>query len=380
MGSILLAGGEVFDPTTGSFQRRDVAVSGGRIVASLDEVVADEVIDVTGLVVSPGLVDLHTHIFRGQDLGLAADEIGRRSGTTTFVDAGSAGGHLFDAFRRTTIEPSAVRIRAFVNIASIGTTSIMLGGELKALYYSDEKVAEECIDRHRDVILGVKVRASGDVGGDNSPIALERARSVADNVGLPLMVHLGPSPAGVDEIVGLLRRGDILTHSFSGWEGNKIVSAGSLRPAVRAARERGVILDIGHGMSGFSAAVARTMIDGGELPDTISTDLHTYSAPSVVDFPTVLSKFLALGMTLEQVLTAATLTPARVIGLDGEGVGTLSVGAAADVAVFRRLPGSVEFHDGFGGSFAGTERITPVLTVLGGRVVWDELRTAEARP
>lgn len=372
MGSLLLRGGEVFDPLTGSFQGRDILVSGGRIVSSTDDVI-DEVIDVSGLVVSPGLVDLHTHIFHGQDLGLASDEIGRKSGTTTLVDAGSAGGHLFDAFRRTTIEPSSVRVRAFVNIASIGTTSIMLGGELKALHYSDEKTAEDCVSHNRDVVVGVKVRASADVGGDNSPIALERARRVADRVGLPLMVHLGPSPAGVDDIVALLRRGDVLTHSFSGWEGNQIVSGGSLRPSVRAARERGVVLDIGHGMSGFSAAVAKTMIGEGEFPDTISTDLHAYSASSVVDLPTVMSKFLALGMTLGQVLMAATLAPARVIGLDDEGVGTLAVGAAADIAVFRRVTGAVEFHDGFGGSFAGTERITPVMTILGGRVVWDEL-------
>ena len=376
MGNIVLRGGEVFDPLTGSFHGRDVVMSGGRIVSSMGEVAVDEVIDVSGLVVSPGLVDLHTHIFRGQDLGLSADEIGRRSGTTTFVDAGSAGGHLFDAFRRTSIEPSSVRVRAFVNIASIGTTSIMLGGELKALYYSDEKTAEDCVTGNRDVVVGVKVRASADVGGDNSPVALKRARRVADRVGLPLMVHLGPSPSGVDDIVGSLRRGDVLTHSFSGWDGNQIVSAGSLRPSVRAARERGVVLDIGHGMSGFSAAVAATMIGEGEFPDTISTDLHAYSASSVVDLPTVLSKFLALGMTLGQVLTAATLAPARVIGLDREGVGTLSAGAAADIVVFRRTPGAVDFRDGFGGSFTGTERIVPVLTILGGRVVWDGLRTA----
>lgn len=369
MAHTVLRGGSVFDPDSGTLSVRDLVIEDSVIGTTADA--SARVIPVPGLIVSPGLVDLHTHIFHGQDLGVPADELGDASGTTTFIDAGSAGGHLFGAFRAATVERAGVRIRAFVNIASVGTTSILLGGELKALYYSDEGVAVDCIEANRDLVVGVKVRASGDVGGPNSPEALARARRVADRVGLPLMVHLGPAPATVEQILDTLGPGDILTHAFTGWEDNRLVQNGRLRPGVREARERGVLLDIGHGMSGFSSEVARRMVELGEPPDSISSDLHTYSLPRVVDLPTVLSKFVALGMSVPEVLTSATITPARAVGLDALGVGTVRPGAPADLAVFRIDEGAVDYGDGFGGAFTGSHRLVPVMTVRAGRVVHD---------
>lgn len=364
---IQLVGGLVFDSDAETIAPATVRIEGGLIAQGTHP--DDRIVDVSGSIVSPGLVDLHTHIFRGQDLGLTPDALAAASGTTTFIDAGSAGGHLFDAFRLSTIDRSDARIRAFVNIASIGTTSILLGGELMAQYYSDEDVAVECIEANRDVVVGVKVRASGNVGGDNTPEALRRARRVADRVGLPLMVHLGPAPCTVDEIVEVLGAGDILTHAFTGWEGNTVLDGDRLRDSVTAARGRGVVVDIGHGQSGFSSVVARRCVELGQLPDTISSDLHTYSEPVVVDLPTVLGKMIALGMTLEQVLVRATRAPAAVVGLDSLGVGTLRVGAPADVAVMRLEEGPVQFGDGFGATFSGEVRLVPVLTVMGGRVI-----------
>lgn len=372
MSSILLSGGTVFDSESGRLAPGDVWVADGLVVTAPADGRADETIDVTGLIVSPGLVDLHTHVFDGQDLGLPPDSIAARTGTTTLVDAGSAGGHLFSAFRMASVDRASVRVRAFVNIASVGTTSILLGGELKGLYYSNEDVAVECIERNRDLVVGVKVRASNDVGGENAPEALRRARRVADRVELPLMVHLGPAPATVDEIADTLRAGDIITHAFTGWEGNTVVADGALRPSIRAARDRGVLLDIGHGMSGFSSAVARSMVELGELPDTISSDLHTYSKTKVIDLPTVLAKFMALGMSLEDVLARATLAPARAVGLDALGIGTLAPGARADIAVFRLDSRAMAFGDGFGGEFHGDRTITPVLTVIDGTVAFRE--------
>lgn len=370
MSSLLITNGSVLDPQRSVLEPRDVWVVDGKIAAEGPTGGAEDTLDATGLLVSPGFVDLHTHVFSGQDLGVEADLLAARAGTTTLIDAGSAGGHLFSAFRATTVDRAQTRIRAFVNIASIGTTSILLGGELKAMYYSDEDVAVECIENNRDVVLGVKVRASFDVGGENAPEGLRRARRVADRVGLPLMVHLGPAPASIDEIADTLREGDIITHSFTGWAGNTVVENGALRPSIRAARDRGVLLDIGHGMSGFSIETARQMMHLGEAPDTISTDLHTYSLPIVIDLPTVLSKFLALGMPVADALTRATLAPARAAGLDGHGIGTLEPGAPADIALLRLDAQPVEFGDGFGATIAGSQVLTTRATVRGGEVVF----------
>ncbi|KRA24818.1 hypothetical protein ASD65_10580 [Microbacterium sp. Root61] len=367
----VLRGGVVHDPETGVATGGDVRLADG-IISNLPAAPSDDVIDVTGFVVAPGLVDLHTHVFSGQDLGVPADDIAFPSGTTTIVDAGSAGAHLIGAFRATAVERSSVRIRALLNISSIGTTSIRLGGELASPWYVSEDAAVEAIEANRDFVFGVKVRASADVGGAHTRAALAAARRVADHVDLPLMVHLGPAPAGVDEIVDTLRAGDILTHAFTGWEGNTVLGEdGRVRRSVRAARERGVLLDVGHGMSGFSFEVARRMIAEGQQPDTVSTDIHTYSRDIVVDLPTVMSKFLALGMPFADVLRSATVTAAAAARSDA---GTLRPGRPADVVVLERVPGRVEYDDAFGGSAVGGERLRVVMTYAGGRLEYDGRR------
>lgn len=371
MTGLLLRGGDVLDPRRAVLERRDVRLEGG-VVSAAPPAPGDVVVDVAGLVVAPGLVDLHTHLFAGQDLGVDPDVAGPPSGTTTFVDAGSAGGHVFGAFRRSTLERTRLRVRAFVNIASIGTTSILLRGELKSPEYSDVEVAVDAVEANRDVVVGVKVRASADVGGEHAPEALRRAREVADRVRLPLMVHLGPAPARLEEILDALGPGDILTHAFSGWEGNAVIRDGVVHPAVLAARARGVVLDVGHGMSGFDAGVGRAMVEAGQPPDTLSTDLHAYSLPLVVDLPTVLSKFLAFGMPLADALARATLAPARAVGLDVDGVGTLDPGAPADVAVLRVVEGAVRLGaEGTPGVVDADRRLECVLTIAHGEVVHD---------
>ena len=371
MTALVLRGGDVLEARRGVLERRDVRLVDGRV--SADPAAPDDrVVDVSGCVVAPGLVDLHAHLFVGQDLGIDPDVVGPPSGTTTFVDAGSAGGHVFGAFRRATLDRTSLRVRAFVNIASIGTTSILLRGELKSPEYADVETAVAAIEANRDVVVGVKVRASADVGGEHAPEALRRARAVADRVGLPLMVHLGPAPASLDEIVDLLGPGDILTHAFSGWPGNTVIADGVVRPSVRAARERGVLLDVGHGMSGFDAAVGRAMVAAGEAPDAISTDLHTYSESRVIDLPTVLSKFLDFGLPLPDALVRATLAPARAVGLDADGVGTLDAGAPADVAVLRLVDGAFALGmPDTPGYVETTQRLDAVLTLAGGAVVHD---------
>lgn len=365
---IVLRGGTVHDPATGRARVIDVRIDGG-VIAAGDAQPGDRVIDVTGRIVAPGLVDLHTHIFAGQDLGVDADGVAFPSGTTTMIDTGSAGAHLIGAFRASTLQRSKVGIRAFVNIATIGATSILLGGELRAPWYVSEEEAVAAIEANRDFVVGVKVRASANVGGEHARPALAAARRVADRVCLPLMVHLGPPPVGVDEIVDSLREGDILTHAFTGWPGNAVVDDdGRMRPSVARARERGVLLDIGHGASGFSLEVARRMLAEGQPPDTISTDLHAYSSKVVGDLPQVMSRFLALGMPLGDVLRCTTVTPARAVGL---AVGELTPGSRADVTVLELLDADVEYADGFGATIRASHELRAVQTFLGGQQVYE---------
>lgn len=377
--SLTLAGGTIFDPSTGEFTAKDLFILDGQIATSADAPQSSNtIINVEGLLVTPGLVDLHTHLFQGQDAGIDADAVGARSGVTTMIDAGSAGGHLIGALRRTSIDNSATRVRAFLNIASIGISSFMLKGELHEPAYADPEVAYRAAVSHHDVVIGIKVRASGDVGGEQSPAALRRARNVADRLNLPLMVHLGPAPASIEQILDHLGSGDILTHCFTGFEGNSLLVDGVVRPAVLQARERGVLFDVGHGRTGFDSNVAASAIAQGFPPDTISSDLHHYSTDTVGCLPAVLSKLATLGMSWREILTCSTLAPARAAGLDALGIGTLMPGSPADVAVFRLEPEPIDLADHNGNAHVANTSLQTVMTIRAGRVAYDA-RDADSR-
>jgi dihydroorotase len=373
-GTMLLQGGMVFDAENGSLVRADVGINGDRIVEMRSGASAasyTHTMDVSGLIVAPGLVDLHAHVFAGQDLGIDANTIGPRSGTTTFVDAGSAGAHLFGAFVRSAAQLAIPRIVAFLNISTIGTTSILQSGELANLAYCDEDACQSAIETFHDQIVGIKVRASGNVAGANGLEALRRALRVAGLTGLPVMVHIGPKPPAIEQILELLRPGDIVTHCFTGQDGNGTAASGRVKPAAREAYERQVKFDVGHGMGGFDATVAKAAIGAGLLPHAISTDIHAYSTHAVPDIAAVLTKFLALGLSLEQVLSRATIAPARLAGLDRYGAGRLQIGGPADIAVLQLQDRTVELKDTLGNVFRGTQELTNVATVQGGQVVYE---------
>lgn len=315
--------------------RRPLVVSGSRLERVDNDVAlgtAPGAGTLDDAVLLPGLVDLHTHVFSGQDLGVSADEAAERSGVTAMVDAGSAGGDLFGAFAAIALR-SRTRLRAFVNISSIGTTSIQRRGELRSPEYIDEELVVRTMAEHPGLAVGVKVRASANVGGRFTTRALAAARRAADRAAAPLMVHLGPKPASIDTIVRTLGAGDILTHCFTGFAGNTLIENGRIRPSVRRARERGVLFDVGHGVSGFDPAIARAAIEQDFPPDTISTDLHAYSTRAAVDLPTVIGRIVAAGMPWADALQAATRTPALAVGLDGAGI--LSFDSPCDVVVAR---------------------------------------------
>ena len=367
---------KLFDSRAKSFAPARISVDNGVVSkidlkgSSAEPVTSRKTIDLTGLLVTPGLVDFHTHLFHGQDLGVHADTLVNQ-GVTAAVDAGSSGAHLFPAYKELVIDRSKLRIQSFLNIATIGTTSILLQGELKTPAYSNEEAAIAMAQAFPEEIIGIKVRASKDVGGDLAVDGLLKARSAATKLGLPLMVHLGPAPADVEFILELLGPGDILTHAYTGWAGNTLVTDSKPRPAFIAAKKRGVLFDIGHGMGGFDSTVAKVLIDHDFYPDTISTDVHTYSKEKVLGLPEVLSKFVALGMPLSEVLVRATSDPARFGRFKGAGVGAIEVGAQADIAAFEYSEGEYEFSDCHGHTFNGDMRLIPVFTMINGEVLYD---------
>jgi dihydroorotase len=214
------------------------------------------------------------------------------------------------------------------------------------------------------------------VAGPNGLAALERAVRVAEGAALPVMVHVGPKPPDIEEILHRLRPGDIVTHCFTGLGGNGTASNGTVKDAAVAAYERGVKFDVGHGMGGFDATVAKTMIDSGLPPHSISTDIHAYSTHAVTDLAAVLTKFLALGLSLEDVLYRATLSPAAMAGLDSLGVGSLRIGGPADICVLEVARKHVELTDTLGNVFGGSQQITNMATVLAGRIVYEQDRAA----
>ena len=367
--ALSIVGGSVL-AEDGSLRAGPVHVAEGRIRSEAGAAAVE--IDLSRLpdaVVVPGLVDVHVHAFRGQDAGIDADEVGARTGVTTMLDAGSAGAHLLDAFAATSVKTAATRMRAMVNVATIGITSFVLRGELHEPAYLDRDALLAAIDQHHGLVHGIKVRASTNVGGENTTAAFQFARSVADETGLPLMVHLGPAPSAVDDIVTALRRDDIVTHCFSGWPGNTLLDAtGAVRSTVSQARERGVLFDVGYGASGFDPATAVALIEQGFWPDTLSSDLHRYNT-RIGGLPDVLNVFWALGLPLTEVLTRATHRAGQVLGLDG--VGRLQPDISPDdVTVLARQPQPYVVDIG-GRALTAPQTLEPVLTVRRGVVVHD---------
>jgi dihydroorotase len=365
----LLEGGTVLDPSAGLSARLDVGIRGGKIAAvgaDLSSTKSRRVVDVGGCYVTPGLIDLHTHMYWGvNEFGMEADPTCLRTGVTTAVDAGSAGAVNFGGLRRYVIEPSRTRILAFVHIALHGVQKAP-ATELRDVTYADVERAAQTLRENADVALGIKVRMSRWIVGENGVEALRRAQRATELGGGRLMVHIGGSPIPLEEILDCLRPGDIVTHFFTGNAPSVVDESGRVRDAVWRARERGVVFDVGHGKGSCSFPVVRASLAQGLKPDVISTDLHAFSVQGpVFDLPTTLSKFLALGMTLEEVVVASTTAPARAIGWQDR-LGLIKVGREADLAVLALRDGPVTFHDADGNALDADRRLEARWTIRAG--------------
>jgi dihydroorotase len=366
----LIVGGEVVDPGAGLQGVLDVAIRDGRIAEvgpDLDRSKAREEVDATGGIITPGLVDLHTHVYWGATYwGIEADPVAARTGVTTWLDVGSSGSYSWPAFRRFLIEPSKSRIFALLNASSIGL--IAPTWEFSNLDYLDLDLAEAIVNANRDLILGIKARIDQNTTRGVGIRALELARELADRVGLPLMTHIGYGPPTIDEVAPLLRPGDILTHCFTGGDMKIVDDTGVPNPAIMALRDRGLILDIGHGTGSFSYDTAEAMLQAGVMPDVISSDIHQMAVQGpMFDLPTTLSKFLNLGLTLPEVIERATSRPAA--AMRRPDLGTLQPGSVADVAIFSLEEGDYVFRDVRMQPRRGTKRLINTLTMIDGEVL-----------
>ncbi len=371
MFDLVLKGGRVLDPAQGVDAKLDVAFAGGK-VAELgpDLPGGKETRDVSGLIVVPGLIDLHTHCYwGGTSLGIDPDDYAKSSGLTTLIDAGSAGPGNILGFRRHVIERAEVRILPFLNISFAGIFGLSKDinvGECRDLALLNPRVCLKVAKAEADLVVGIKVRIGGNASGASGIAPMEMALEVAEHAGLPLMTHLDAPPPYRSDVMPRLRKGDILTHCFRPFPNTPVAPDGAVREDVLAARERGVIFDIGHGKGSFGYETAMAMLREGFLPDVISSDVHVVSIDGpAYDLLTTMSKFLVLGVSLTEVIRATTINPARAVHLQDRG--TLRAGLLGDATVLTLEQGRFTFEDVLGEKLYAEQRLACRGIILGGR-------------
>jgi dihydroorotase len=361
---LLIKGGRVIDPASRLDAMRDVGIAGGRIAsvaANLAASDAADVLDATGKLVVPGLIDIHTHV-RSKEM----PSIVLSNGVTSLLDAGSAGADAIDEVVANA-KGAPNRVRVLLNLARTG---ILPEGELMDIARADVAAGQKAIERHRDIVVGVKARLSRTVAGGNDVEALRRAQAIVRPFNLPVMIHMGETMSPLPALLELLKPGDIVTHMYAPAPNGIFDANGKVLPEVLAARKRGVWFDIGNGrVAHITWADAERGLKAGFPPDTISSDwTDAGRTDQVFDFPNVLSKFLVLGMPLDQIIARGTVNAARAVKPFTD-LGTLRAGAAADVTILELRQGTFEFVDNYKGARTGTQKLFASATVMGGKRV-----------
>jgi dihydroorotase len=370
---LVLRGGRVIDPSQKLDAVTDVAFSQGKVARIGPGLQADagtDIRDVSGAIVTPGLIDLHTHVYwGGTSLGIDAEDFCRRSGVTTAVDTGSAGPGNFAGFRKHVIEPSQVRILAYIHVSFAGIYAFsprVMVGESEELRLMAPVDAADVANANRDIIVGIKVRVGARASGRSGTVPLDIALQVAEEVGMPVMAHIDEPPPSYEEVIARLRPGDVLTHAFRPYPNSAATAQGTVKQAVLDARRRGVLFDIGHGKGSFAFKTARAMLANGFLPDTISSDVHALciNGPAF-DQVTTMSKFLCLGMPLADVIAASTVNAA--FALKRPELGSLKPGSVGDATILSIKDGRFDYVDVVGEHLTGDRRILSEGVVIAGR-------------
>lgn len=373
MYDIVLTGGHVVDPSQNLDAVTDIAFADGKVAAVGNDLAkkadAKETRDVSGSLVTPGLVDIHAHVYWGATyLGVEPERVARMSGTTTFVDAGTAGAGTFNGFRKLIIEPCPLRIVAFLNISHAGIFGYGPGfmvGETSELRLLNVGACVNVAREHADIICGVKVRLGFNVSELVGIGALDCAIEAAEELDLPVMVHIGAPPPRRKDILERLRPGDILTHCCRMFPNAATDRDRNIRKEVEEARERGIVFDVGHGRGSFDFDVARAMVDNGFLPDVLSSDVHVQSIGGpAFDVLVTMSKFLSMGVSLSDVVAATTCNPAKAIARPD--LGSLKPGSPGDAVVLTLNEGEFEYRDSLNATFMGNKKLEPDGIIVGG--------------
>jgi dihydroorotase len=361
--SLVLRGGEVVDPASGLRGTLDVGFDGDTVTAIEPRVEASEVVDVSGCLVVPGLVDLHSHVFDGIGEGVNADAYCLPRGTTTAVDGGSAGYRSFRAFRQITGR-NRCRTLSWLNLSSIGQIDTRVG-ELMMATWIDVDNAVRMAEANRDLVVGFKARLSTYVCGGSCLPALRAVREAGERAGLPFMIHIGDTGEPMTEVLPLLRPGDVVTHTFTGRKHGFVGPDGKILPAAFEARERGVLFDAAHGRNHVSFPIVEAAVEQGFLPDSLATDI-TLATGASSDFgmPLMMTKLMSYGVAIEELIPRVTINPARALRRDD--LGRLAVGGIGDATVLRVVEGPYTFGDVDGRSRETNRRVVPVGVVRAG--------------
>ena len=367
---LVIRGGRVIDPAQGIDRIANVVIKNGNVLGfDVDEPANAQIVDARGAIVTPGLIDLHTHMYwGGTSLGVDPDSYALKSACTLLVDAGSAGPGNYPGFARHIMEPAFPRMLAYLHISFAGIygfSSQIMVGESHDMRLMAAREVKEIATEYSKSIVGIKVRIGRHASGPSGIAPLDVAMDAAEELSLPLMVHIDEPPPSYSEVVERLRKGDVLTHCFRPFPNAPINGKGEIRPAIFEARKRGVIFDVAHGMGSFSWKSARAMLNKGFRPDVISSDVHALCLNGPAhDNLHVMTKFLALGWSLSDVIEATSATPANLLGLTDQG--HLRPGSIGDVSVIRELEGPINLVDVLEEIVPFDRRLTSVGIAVGG--------------